>query len=139
MAKTQSKSGVEVPTEIKTTSKKAPASAKTATTKKASTAKTTAKKTAQASNKSKTSSEKKVYSRDQQMIISADDQYLFGNGTHYDIYKKLGAHLSVENGVKGTYFAVWAPNAEAVSVVGSFNGWEERANVMTKLGEVGIW
>ncbi|MBR6381286.1 MAG: 1,4-alpha-glucan branching protein GlgB [Lachnospiraceae bacterium] len=71
--------------------------------------------------------------------MSEDDLYLFGTGTHYDIYKKLGAHLSEENGEKGTYFAVWAPNAECVYVVGNFNGWCEGQTPMKKLGEVGIW
>ena len=52
------------------------------------------------------------------------DQYLFGQATHYDIYKKLGAHPVTQNGKSGTYFAVWAPNAEDVSVVGEFNDWD---------------
>ncbi len=73
------------------------------------------------------------------VYISKTDQYLFGQGTHYEIYKKLGAHLSEENGVKGTYFAVWAPNAQAVHVIGSWSGWNETAHEMTKLGDVGIW
>ncbi|MCR5458530.1 MAG: 1,4-alpha-glucan branching protein GlgB [Acetatifactor sp.] len=73
------------------------------------------------------------------VFISKTDQYLFGQGTHYEIYTKLGAHLSEENGVKGTYFATWAPNAEAVHVIGSWSGWNETAHPMTKLGEVGIW
>ncbi len=73
------------------------------------------------------------------VFISKTDQYLFGQGTHYEIYTKLGAHLSEENGVKGTFFATWAPNAEAVHVIGSWSGWNETAHPMTKLGEVGIW
>ena len=73
------------------------------------------------------------------VFISKTDQYLFGQGTHYEIYKKLGAHLSEEDGVKGTYFAVWAPNAEAVHVIGSWSAWNETAHEMTKIGEVGIW
>ncbi|MCD7836614.1 MAG: hypothetical protein LUG83_08205 [Lachnospiraceae bacterium] len=74
------------------------------------------------------------------VFISEADQYLFGQGTHYDIYKKLGAHLSEENGEKGTYFAVWAPNAEKVHVVGDFNEWKESDTYkLTKLGDVGIW
>ena len=48
------------------------------------------------------------------VFISEADQYLFAQGTHYDIYKKLGAHLSEENGKKGMFFAVWAPNAASV-------------------------
>ncbi|MCM1569469.1 MAG: 1,4-alpha-glucan branching protein GlgB [Roseburia sp.] len=76
---------------------------------------------------------------DSRVQISEMDQYLFGQGTHYDIYKKLGAHLSEEDGVKGTYFAVWAPNATAVHVVGSFNDWREDAHEMKRLGKIGIW
>ena len=68
------------------------------------------------------------------------DQYLFGQGTHYDIYKKLGAHLATNEGKKGVYFAVWAPHAAQVHVVGDFNEWEEReAYEMTRVGEIGIY
>ena len=73
------------------------------------------------------------------VFISEADQYLFAQGTHYDIYKKLGAHPSVENGRKGTFFGVWAPNATSVHVIGTFNGWNEEAAPMTKLGAGGIW
>ena len=74
-----------------------------------------------------------------EVFISEDDMYLFGQGTHYDIYKKLGAHPSVKDGKKGYYFAVWAPNALSVHVVGSWNGWNEAEGEMKKLGPVGIW
>ena len=69
------------------------------------------------------------------------DQYLFGQGTHYDIYKKLGAHLISGKGrKKGAYFAVWAPNAVEVSVFGEFNGWKEDTAVpMEKVGPIGVW
>ena len=67
------------------------------------------------------------------------DQYLFSMGTHYDIYKKMGAHEAVMNGKKGVYFAVWAPNAATVSVIGEFNGWKEEANPMTRLEPSGIY
>ena len=73
------------------------------------------------------------------VFISNDDQYLFGMGLHYDIYKKLGAHPCTKGGKKGTFFAVWAPNAQTVSVVGDFNGWNPDANPMEKLGEGGIY
>ena len=76
---------------------------------------------------------------EQRIFISEADQYLFGQGTHYDIYKKLGAHLSCEEGVEGVYFAVWAPNAVKVHVIGTFNQWKEDAHPMEKLGEGGIW
>ena len=75
----------------------------------------------------------------EQVFISEADCYLFSQGTHYDIYKKLGAHPSVEKGVRGTYFAVWAPNAAAVFVIGTFNDWNEEAHPMEKINDVGIW
>lgn len=75
----------------------------------------------------------------EKVFISEADQYLFSQGTHYDIYKKLGAHVSVEEGVEGIYFGVWAPNAMEVHVVGGFNSWSEYAHPMEKLGPVGIW
>ena len=67
------------------------------------------------------------------------DQYLFGQGTHYDIYKKLGAHLMTYYRKSGVYFAVWAPNAKSVSVVGDFNDWDPNANPMTKAGPIGVY
>ncbi len=67
------------------------------------------------------------------------DQYLFGQATHYDIYKKLGAHPTTQDRKKGVYFAVWAPNAVNVSVVGDFNQWEIEANPMKKTGPIGVW
>ena len=66
------------------------------------------------------------------------DLYLFGQGTHYDIYKKLGAHPAQDGKKKGVYFAVWAPHAASVHVVGDFNGWEETVP-MTRLGNIGIY
>ncbi|MEE1227633.1 MAG: 1,4-alpha-glucan branching protein GlgB [Lachnospiraceae bacterium] len=71
--------------------------------------------------------------------ITEFDQYLFGQGTNYDLYEKLGAHLGEKDGKKGVYFAVWAPNAASVSVVGNFNEWNDGADVMTKLEPMGIW
>ncbi len=67
------------------------------------------------------------------------DMYLFGQGTHYDIYRKLGAHIATQDGKEGVYFAVWAPHAKSVSVIGSFNGWREDANVMERLAPMGIY
>lgn len=67
------------------------------------------------------------------------DQYLFGQATHYDIYKKLGAHPTTQDRKKGVYFAVWAPNAVNVSVVGDFNQWGIEANPMKKTGPIGVW
>ena len=67
------------------------------------------------------------------------DQYLFGQGTHYDVYRKLGAHPVKDGKKEGVYFAVWAPNAQAVSVIGEFNEWDEQANPMTKAGPIGVF
>lgn len=75
----------------------------------------------------------------EKVFISEADQYLFAQGTHYDIYKKLGAHFSEEDGVKGVFFAVWAPNAEKVFVIGEFNDWNEEANPMTETKTGGIF
>ena len=81
----------------------------------------------------------KIKAEREQVFISEADQYLFAQGSHYDIYKKLGAHPSVENGVEGTFFGVWAPNAARVNVVGSFNGWNEYSHEMGRLGPGGIY
>ena len=76
---------------------------------------------------------------EKKVFISEADQFLFAQGTHYDIYKKLGAHPSEEDGEKGYFFGVWAPNAAEIFVIGEFNGWNETANPMKKLGDGGIW
>lgn len=67
------------------------------------------------------------------------DQYLFGQGTHYDLYKKMGSHLVTDGRRKGAYFAVWAPNAKAVSVVGDFNNWDKDRNPMVREEPLGIY
>ena len=67
------------------------------------------------------------------------DQYLFGQGNHYEIYKKLGAHMVDNEGQEGVYFAVWAPNAKSVSVVGEFNDWDRTRNPMTRAEYIGIY
>ncbi len=72
-------------------------------------------------------------------FITEFDQYLFGQGTHYDLYNKLGAHPMTVDGEEGVYFAVWAPNAEAVSLVGNFNKWDENATPMERLEPLGIY
>ena len=64
-----------------------------------------------------------VRSEEEKVFISEADQFLFAEGTHYDIYKKLGAHPSVEDGEKGYFFGVWAPNAKEIYVIGEFNSW----------------
>ncbi len=70
--------------------------------------------------------------------ISDMDIYLFAEGKHYEIYEKLGAHPMKVNGVEGTYFAVWAPNARRVSVVGDFNMWDGDLHPMNMMGASGI-
>lgn len=77
------------------------------------------------------------YSFDPQ--LSNDDLYLFAEGNHYNIYEKLGAHPRTIDGVKGVYFAVWAPHARAVSVVGDFNMWDGRLHLMRTLNVSGIY
>ena len=72
-------------------------------------------------------------------FITEFDQYLFGQGTHYDLYNKLGAHPMTGDGEEGVYFAVWAPNAAAVSIVGDFNEWDENATPMERLEPLGIY
>lgn len=72
-------------------------------------------------------------------IITEVDRYLFGEGTHYEIYEKLGAHLMTCKGKKGVYFAVWTPHAASVSVVGDFNNWNPDATPMTLLETSGIY
>ena len=72
-------------------------------------------------------------------FITEFDQYLFGQGTHYDLYNKLGAHPMTVDEEEGVYFAVWAPNAAAVSIVGDFNEWDESATPMERLEPLGIY
>ena len=73
-------------------------------------------------------------------IFSDFDLYLFGQGKHYRIYEKMGAHPRTVNGVAGVNFAVWAPHALAVSVVGDFNGWNRSANPMHRRhNDLGVW
>ena len=67
------------------------------------------------------------------------DQYLFGQGNHYEIYQKMGAHKVTVNGEDGVYFAVWAPHARRVAVVGDFNGWDFEANYMERQEPMGIY
>ena len=71
--------------------------------------------------------------------ITDFDQYLFGEGTHYRTYEKMGAHPAKVNGVEGVHFAVWAPNAIRVSVIGVFNRWDGRHHPMQNRGSSGLW
>ena len=72
-------------------------------------------------------------------VLTDYDLYLFGEGTHYLKYEKLGAHVREVAGVRGVHFAVWAPNAKRVSVVGNFNFWDGRVHAMRERGTSGIW
>ena len=71
--------------------------------------------------------------------LTEEDLYLFGMGDHHKIYEKLGAHCLTVDGVEGVHFAVWAPNARNVSVVGNFNQWHGGKHQMRVLGSSGVW
>ncbi len=71
--------------------------------------------------------------------LSELDLYLFNKGDHHRIYEKLGAHFTEVNGVGGVQFAVWAPTARSVSVIGNFNDWDRRKHAMRMLGASGVW
>jgi len=72
-------------------------------------------------------------------LLTDDDLYLFNEGTHYRLHEKLGAHLLVIDGQEGTYFAVWAPDAKQVFVIGNFNGWNRSSHPLQSRGQSGIW
>ncbi len=72
-------------------------------------------------------------------VLGELDEYLIAEGRHRRLWKALGAHVMDLDGVPGTHFAVWAPNARRVSVVGDFNGWNGRQHVMRKRGGTGVW
>jgi len=71
--------------------------------------------------------------------LSDDDLYLFNEGSHCKLYEKLGAHITSIDGIDGTYFAVWAPNARQVSVIGDFNGWNKSSHQLRPKGQSGMW
>ena len=73
------------------------------------------------------------------VMITEADAYLFAQGTHYEIYEKMGAHEAEIDGQKGVYFAVWAPNAKYVNVIGSFNNWDIFKDNMERISEGGIF
>jgi 1,4-alpha-glucan branching enzyme len=75
----------------------------------------------------------------QNVLLSEDDVFLFNEGNHSRLYEKMGAHPVVKGGVKGTAFAVWAPNAERVTVMGEFNGWSKAGHPLGMRGGSGIW
>ena len=72
-------------------------------------------------------------------VLTDFDRYLINAGRHYELYRKLGANLVTHQGIPGVHFAVWAPNARAVAVVGSFNSWDGRRHPMRLLGDSGVW
>lgn len=72
-------------------------------------------------------------------LLTDDDLHYFNEGTHYRIYRKLGAHLTESGDTKGVYFAVWAPNAERVTVTGDFNFWDKTNCPLSARGQSGVW
>ncbi len=72
-------------------------------------------------------------------LLTGDDIYLFNEGSHLRLYEKLGAHPLNHEGVEGTYFAVWAPDAENVFVMGDFNDWDKERHALRPKGQSGIW
>jgi 1,4-alpha-glucan branching enzyme len=72
-------------------------------------------------------------------LLTDDDLFLFNEGSHFRLYQKMGAHQVTVDGKEGTYFAVWAPDAEGVYVIGDFNGWDKRCHSLRPRGQSGIW
>ena len=72
-------------------------------------------------------------------VLTEYDIYLFRKGDHHRIYEKMGAHIIEHDGVWGTHFSVWAPEAVRLSVIGSFNNWDGRVHQMRMLGGSGVW
>jgi 1,4-alpha-glucan branching enzyme len=78
-------------------------------------------------------------SRSDISLLTDNDLYLFNEGSHYRLYEKLGAHVLTVDGVEGSYFAVWAPDAERVFVMGDFNQWNKKGHALFERGQSGIW
>src|SRR3989442_8548755 len=91
----------------------------------------------QASSKSEGWPESPRYSP--MSLLSDHDLYLFNEGSHVKLYEKLGSHTGTMDGTAGTNFAVWAPDAERVSVIGGFNGWNRDSHQLHSRGSSGIW
>ena len=72
-------------------------------------------------------------------VMGALDEHLIGEGSHRQLWRVLGAHVMTHEGVPGVHFAVWAPNAKRVSVIGDFNSWDGRRHVMRRRGSTGVW
>ena len=104
-----------------------------------STAKATVKTAEKTAAKAEAAAENGPAIGDGYEFVHDLDQYLYDKGVHYDIFRKLGAHPSAKNGVKGIHFAVWAPHAAAVHLIGEFNGWDEESIALERLEPSGIW
>src|SRR5262245_63074098 len=72
-------------------------------------------------------------------LLGDQDLHLFNEGTHHRLYEKLGSHLVIVDGVPGAYFAVWAPNAERVTVMADFNDWNPDRQPLRRRGDSGVW
>jgi len=72
-------------------------------------------------------------------LLTEDDLYMFNEGSHLDLYEKMGSHPVTYKDTGGTYFAVWAPDAEKVTVMGEFNGWNKESHYLSPRGQSGIW
>ncbi|MEW6667193.1 MAG: 1,4-alpha-glucan branching protein GlgB [Thermodesulfobacteriota bacterium] len=72
-------------------------------------------------------------------LLTDDDLYLFNEGNHYRLFRKLGAHPMEADGLAGTYFAVWAPDAYSVFIMGDFNGWDRESHALRSRGVSGVW
>src|SRR5688572_31136401 len=84
-------------------------------------------------------SDTRAETRGQSAVLTAQDVYLFAEGTNVRLFERFGAHLTSQEGIAGAHFAVWAPNAERVSVIGDFNRWDKSAAPLQALGQSGIW
>jgi 1,4-alpha-glucan branching enzyme len=97
------------------------------------------KKMKNQSKQGQRSKAKKETAPSESVILTGDDIYLFNEGSHFRLYRKLGAHPMTVEGQEGSYFAVWAPDARQVFVLGDFNGWDKTSHPLSSHGQSGIW